>query len=573
MAANNWAIVVGINQYENFRGKQLNYAVRDAEQIGQFLKRHAGFNVLLCTDNSEPFVGGFQTRPRRNNLINLLKNGIGRARGADNFWFFFSGHGALGDHQDYLLTCDFVLGSIQDTAIPVDFVIGSLMSCSPQNITLVLDMCRYGIEDGSKSIGEIGVQTIENANHQGITTIFSCGRGEESYEIPEIKHGAFTYALMEGLKQYSTPRELEQYLGHRVPQVNKKFGKPAQNPLIIPEPGYKYDLPLLFLPSRQTKDKPFQQKAHPSFSSSRSVQDLTQRSHPEKAEKQFSDIFTVPSVLNAQIFEFEVVTIDAYGQKNESMRQQSQYLIEGLDEVRFEMVVIPSGTFLMGSSERRPTTNEVPLHSVTIEPFLMSKYPITKSQWKAVAKLEQVKIPLKLQPSRSGGAKHPIVEISWDEAVEFCDRLSRKTGHVYRLPSEAEWEFACRAGTTTPFHFGETITPDLANYDGTFTYHSEPKGENRKKAIDVGSFSLANAFGLFDMHGNVWEWCMDHWHENYNKAPATGEAWLDNGKNLSRVIRGGSWTSEAAKCRSTYRQISDTNHKSNNTGFRIVRDL
>ena len=575
MAANNWAIVVGINQYENLLGKhkQLNYAVRDAEQIGQFLENHAGFNVQLCTDNSEPFVGGFQTRPRRNNLINLLKNGIGRARGADNFWFFFSGHGALGDHQDYLLTCDFVPGSIQDTAISVNFVIDSLMSCSPQNITLVLDMCRYGIEDGSKSIGEIGVQTIENANHQGITTIFSCGRGEESYEIPEIKHGAFTYALMEGLKQYSTPRELEQYLGHRVPQVNKKFGKPAQNPLIIPEPGYKYDLPLLSLPSQQTKDKPFQQKAHPSFSSSRSVQDLTQRSHPEKAEKQFSDIFTVPSVLNAQIFEFEVVKTDAYGQKNESMRLQSQYLIEGLDKVLFEMVVIPSGTFLMRSSERRPIPNEVPLHSVTIKPFLMSKYPITKSQWKAVAKLEQVKIPLKLQPSRSGGAKHPIVEISWDEAVEFCDRLSRKTGHVYRLPSEAEWEFACRAGTTTPFHFGETITPDLANYDGTFPYQLEPKGGNRKKAIDVGSFPFANAFGLFDMHGNVWEWCMDHWHENYNQAPATGEAWLDNGKNLSRVVRGGSWTSEAARCRSTYRQIIDTIHKSNNTGFRIVRDL
>jgi len=203
----------------------------------------------------------------------------------------------------------------------------------------------------------------------------------------------------------------------------------------------------------------------------------------------------------------------------------------------------------------------------------MSKYPITKSQWKAVAKLEQVKIPLKLQPSRSGGAKHPIVEISWDEAVEFCDRLSQNTGHVYRLPSEAEWEFACRAGTTTPFHFGETITPNLANYDGTFTYHSEPKGENRQKAIDVGSFPFANAFGLFDMHGNVWEWCMDHWHENYNQAPTTGEVWLDNGKNLSRVVRGGSWTSEAAKCRSTYRQISDTSHKSNNTGFRIVRNL
>jgi len=574
MAANNWAIVVGINQYENIpKRNQLKYAIRDAEQIGQFLKNYAGFNVISCTDTSDLF-DNFQTLPRRNSLLHLLKNGIGRARGADNFWFFFSGHGALGrGHQDYLLTCDFVPGSIQDTAISVDFVIDCLMSCNPQNITLVLDMCRDGIEDGSKSIGEVGVQTIENAKHQGITTIFSCGRGEESYEIPEIKHGAFTYALIEGLKQYSTPRELEQYLGHRVPQVNKKFGKPAQNPLIIPEPGYKYDSPLLFLPSQQTKDKPFQQQPRQSFPSSRSVQDLTQRLPPEKAKKQFFDIFTVPSVLNAQIFKFEVVTIDAYGQKNESMRQKSQYLIEELDKVLLEIVVIPSGTFVMGSSERRTSSNEVPLHSVTIKPFLMSKYPITKSQWKAVAKLEQVKIPLKLQPSRSGGAKHPIVEISWDEAVEFCDRLSQNTGHVYRLPSEAEWEFACRAGTTTPFHFGETITPNLANYDGTFTYHSEPKGENRQKAIDVGSFPFANAFGLFDMHGNVWEWCLDHWHETYDETPTDGRAWFKNTDSRNRVIRGGSWRNEPKLCRSSSRFFDQADSKSNNISFRVIREL
>ena len=571
--AKNFAIVVGINQYENIPpSKQLKYAVRDAEAIEHFLDKNLGFNVLPCTDTSKPF-GRFSTLPRRSNLLNLLTNVVQQARGADNLWFFFSGHGALGKGRDYLLTSDYVPNIIKDSSILIDFVIESLMACQPRNVMLVLDMCRDGIEDGSKSIGEVGSQTIERAKHQGITTIFSCGRGEESYEIPEIRHGSFTYALLEGLEQYSTPRELEQYLGHRVPQINKKFGKPAQNPLIIPEPGYKYDLPLLFLPSRQTKDKLFQQKAHPSFSSSRSVQDLTQRLHPEKAEKQFSDIFAVPSVLNAQIFEFEVVTIDADGQKNESIRLQSQYLIEELDKVRFEMVVIPGGTFLMGSSERRPARNEAPLHSVTIKTFLMSKYPITKSQWKAVAKLGQVKIPLKLQPSRSGGAKHPIVEISWDEAVEFCDRLSRKTGHVYRLPSEAEWEFACRAGTTTPFHFGETITPDLANYDGTFPYHLEPKGENRKKAIDVGSFPFANAFGLFDMHGNVWEWCLDHWHETCYETPTDGRAYFKKTESRNRVIRGGSWRNEPKLCRSSSRFFDQADSKSNNISFRVIREL
>jgi formylglycine-generating enzyme required for sulfatase activity len=546
--------------------------VHDAEAIEHLLDKKLGFNVLSCTDTSKPF-GRFSTLPRRSNLLNLLTNAVQQARGADNLWFFFSGHGALGRGRDYLLTSDYVPNIIKDSSILIDFVIESLMACQPQNIMLVLDMCRDGIEDGSKSIGEVGTQTIKKAKHQGITTIFSCGRGEESYEIPEIQHGSFTYALLEGLEQYSTPRELDQYLGYRVPQVNKTFGKPAQNPLIIPEPGYKYDLPLLFVQSQQIKDRPFQQQAHQSFPLSRSVQDSDQRLPIEKTPKQLLDIFTFPSMHQARIFEFEVVTIDAYGQKNAQYRQKSQYLVEEIDKALLEMVVIPSGTFVMGSSERRPSANEVPLHSVTIKHFLMSKYPITKSQWKAVAKLEQVKIPLKLQPYRSGGAKHPIVEVSWDEAVEFCDRLSQKTGHAYRLPSEAEWEFACRAGTTTPFHFGETITPDLANYDGNFTYHSKLKGENRKKAIDVGSFLFANAFGLFDMHGNVWEWCLDHWHETYDEAPTDERPWFKNYESHNRVIRGGSWRNEPKLCRSSSRFFDQVDSKSNNISFRVIREL
>jgi formylglycine-generating enzyme required for sulfatase activity len=119
--------------------------------------------------------------------------------------------------------------------------------------------------------------------------------------------------------------------------------------------------------------------------------------------------------------------------------------------------------------------------------------------------------------------------------------LSKATGREYRLPSEAEWEYACRAGTTTPFHFGETITTDLANYNGNYTYGSGSKGQYRKQTTDVGSFP-ANAFGLHDMHGNVWEWCQDTWHENYNGAPTDGSAWVDENANQNRMIlRGGSW--------------------------------
>jgi serine/threonine protein kinase len=122
--------------------------------------------------------------------------------------------------------------------------------------------------------------------------------------------------------------------------------------------------------------------------------------------------------------------------------------------------------------------------------------------------------------------------------VPICEKLSQKTGKTYRLPSEAEWEYACRAGTTTPFYFGETITTDLVNYNGNSTYASAPKGQYRQQTTPVGSFP-PNAFGLYDMHGNVWEWCQDHWHDNYNGAPTDGSAWTDDNDNRSRLLRGG----------------------------------
>jgi formylglycine-generating enzyme required for sulfatase activity len=210
------------------------------------------------------------------------------------------------------------------------------------------------------------------------------------------------------------------------------------------------------------------------------------------------------------------------------------------------MVYIPGGQFFMGSpeSEGKRYSNERPQHKVTVKQFLISKYPITQAQWREVASLSEVRQKLKPRPSRNGGKSHPITQVSWFNAIEFCDRLSQKTGKEYRLPTEAEWEYACRAGTTTPFHFGETITSNLVNCDNSRPYRSEPKGIYLEKTTQVGSFEFANPFGLFDMHGLVWEWCLDHWHENYNNAPTNEDAWLDSGENQNRVIRGGSWLND-----------------------------
>ncbi|MFM6603662.1 MAG: formylglycine-generating enzyme family protein, partial [Dolichospermum sp.] len=181
--------------------------------------------------------------------------------------------------------------------------------------------------------------------------------------------------------------------------------------------------------------------------------------------------------------------------------------------LELEMIAIPGGTFVMGSleGEEESRSEEKPQHQVTIKPFLMGEYPITQAQWRAVAELPQVNQKLQPNPSRFKRANRPVEQVSWHDAIEFCARLSNHTKKPYRLPSEAQWEYACRAGTTTPFHFGETITTDLANYCGDYAYGRGQKGAYREETTEVGNFP-PNAFGLHDMHGNVWEWCQDDWH-------------------------------------------------------------
>ncbi|WP_208346046.1 formylglycine-generating enzyme family protein, partial [Aetokthonos hydrillicola] len=143
-----------------------------------------------------------------------------------------------------------------------------------------------------------------------------------------------------------------------------------------------------------------------------------------------------------------------------------------------------------------------------------------------------------------------------------------KTGKPYRLPSEAEWEYACRAGTTTPFHFGETITSDLANYNGELIYVAGSEGTYRRKTTEVGSFGVANTFGLYDMHGNVWEWCADNWHANYKGAPTDGSVWLNDNNSQLRLLRGGAWNNNPAYCRSACRGWYDFGD--DDVGFRVV---
>jgi formylglycine-generating enzyme required for sulfatase activity/predicted Ser/Thr protein kinase len=287
-----------------------------------------------------------------------------------------------------------------------------------------------------------------------------------------------------------------------------------------------------------------------------------------------------PVQIITQPFEFEFATLTVksgllgIGKKTYQInrsRGRGEFFTESLGNgVALDMVAIPGGKFLMGSPDDEPGRSdaESPQHIVTIQPFFMGKFPITQSQWKAVTALPKVNIDLNPDPSSFKGANRPVECVSWDDAVEFCARLSKKMGKIYRLPSEAEWEYACRAGTTTPFYFGETITTDVANYNGNYIYALSPNGEYRQQTTDVGKFP-PNPFGLFDMCGNIWELCQDEWHKNYDDAPADGSAWLVE-NNKYRLLRGGAWGNNPRYCRSANRFKSARDDRDNGVGFRVV---
>ena len=268
-----------------------------------------------------------------------------------------------------------------------------------------------------------------------------------------------------------------------------------------------------------------------------------------------------------------------------------------------QLVEIPAGSFLMGSpaSEEGHQADEGPQHEVKLESFFLGRTPITQAQWREVAQWQEGPgerwghrlnpTPSRFQDVKGGlftGAANsdnrPVETVSWLDAMEFCSRLSQRSGKTYTLPSESQWEYACRAGTTTPFSYGETLSAELANYDANATYGRGRKGKSRGQTTLVGSFA-ANAWGLHDMHGNVWEWCADHWHSSYalglQKAPADGRPWLDateadkarmegeRADERRRVLRGGSWYLNPAFCRSAFRYYYFPANADDFIGFRV----
>ncbi|MBD2439607.1 SUMF1/EgtB/PvdO family nonheme iron enzyme [Nostoc sp. FACHB-110] len=675
--AKNWAIAVGINQYDYLQ--RLNYAKRDAESIQHFLCNKAGFEKIFFFTDDSPDIGGKSTRPTRANLRRVFLELFNQPfMGAgDNFWFFFSGHGMRHAERDYLMPLDGNPADIEETAIPINFVTERLRRCGADNVVLILDACR---SLGTRAGEGIGRQTEEEARQKGVISIFSCSPQEYSYEIDALQQGAFTTALLEGLGikgQCATVERLNQYLNLRVPEIVRQHKNARQTPYIIAEPVNKSHLILvpryatladiatlkndayrakdegnLDLAEQlwirvlaaasgtdmeavralqrierlrnSTPDIP-QQPQQPispksatntpvNTQSSKSASSRTNNTPPNPrpiTPKNPTPVETpspspvinlsrrrviqtvgfagaglglaiiVPRLwqsnsgenpviqpatsqkLNLQTFPFQTAKVDEKGNVISRPELKGKQFVEDLGNgITLEMVQIQGGTFMMGSpeGEKDRGSDESPQHQVKVSGFFMGKYEITQAQYQAI---------MEKNPSSFKGEKRPVEKVSWDDAVEFCKKLSQKTGRTYRLPSEAEWEYACRAGTTTPFYFGETITPELVNYNGNYPYGAAPKGEYRQQTTDVDKFP-PNAFGLCDMCGNIWEWCQDVYNDSYQGAPRDGSAWLTGKDNNIRMLRGGSWFRSARFCRSAYRYNFAREDRNLDAGFRVV---
>jgi eukaryotic-like serine/threonine-protein kinase len=284
------------------------------------------------------------------------------------------------------------------------------------------------------------------------------------------------------------------------------------------------------------------------------------------------------SIPSLSTIEFVSVQLNDNGDIVDRTKGQAQIYTEELgntsNTISLRMVKISPGQFLMGSEgEEGSFDAESPQHQVKVADFFIGQTLVTQAQWQQI---------MGNNPSEyKGNEKLPVESISWQDANQFCQKLSQQTQRKYRLPTEAEWEYACRARTTTPFHFGNTISSEVANYraqdwndNGKIRpgkYGDGKLGEFRNKTTPVGNFP-PNSFGLYDLHGNLREWCQDRWHKNYQGAPSDGSAWLSD-RDDSRILRGGSWLDAPNRCRCASRYYKSLNDRSKAIGFRVVCEI
>jgi formylglycine-generating enzyme required for sulfatase activity len=632
-----FALIIGVDRYEDSQINPLQGAANDARAVRNALIQYAGFPAdqvaLLTSDQTSPRQPTRGNILRRlSNLKALIP-----PTGLLLFFFAGHGiqqqeQGFL-LCSDSQLSGDLAL--LRETALNVDSLRRYIRETGVRQVILILDACRN--EPGGRSLadnplGEALVNAlafdVRNREVEAFVTFYASAIGHRAYEFMEKKQGYFSWFLVEGLSGAAanergevTLASLIRYLQEQVPRrVSLDLGVGREQKPFVNFEGYRAEELVLAI------NPTFPRSVSPGTVLSAEVQLWRQvetsqvaRDYKTYLEKypggRYADqalrrlgemekiaspipgpITTQPARLISRPFTFETGLLNREGKFVERKKLQGKGVVGDCAGVPLELAYISGGTFPMGLSQTeiavyqrnlgalpgRRNANPrdaiqglfrmmLPQHLVTVPSFYLGRYEITDGQWNAVVRLAKVRRSLKARPASPHSLRYPVDRVSWEEAQEFCERLSRFSGRTYRLPSEPEWEYACRAGSMTPYYFGESFSPEMANCKATGN-----EGENSEPGslMEVGSRHLSNPFGLFDMLGNVQEWCLDEWHVSYRGAPSDGKAWITDGKKPAfRVLRGGGWLTEGERCRSAERDFAPPEANSAGFGFRVVLEI
>lgn len=523
------ALVIGNSEYGSM---SLRNPVNDARLVGDSLKKI-----------------GFQTTIKENLRLAEMKAAIlnfaAQIPSGGVGLFYYAGHGIQLGGRNFLIPTDFnaAQSDVSKQALEVDELLKTMTGKSGLNI-VILDACRNAPE-GFTASNKPGLAEIRSAPI-GTFIAFSTAPGKTAKDGTG-ENSPYSEALAGNLRL--RPSRLEDVFIRTRIQVDAQTG------------------------GQQT---PWEN------SSIRTTFYFTEDTFADTTPTNILPVIS-GSLGGLPNISVAVPILNETGRQIGTANKTISYFAE--NKIGLEMAQIRGGNFLMGTNwseiekaygdakvnqdelTQATIASEMPQHKVNINGFFMSRYEITQAQWQAVMGNLPNNIPLDFR-----GADLPIINVSWRQANDFCQKLSLLTGKIYRLPSEAEWEFAAKAGTDAPFGFGKSITSNLANYMATVPYLSAMKGEYRQSLVAVGSLKAFNSFGLADMHGNVWEWTADNWSDDYDNSPTDGSAWEtdDEDYRLYRVMRGGSWNSIGNNCRAASRRKQPQMTGSTKIGFRVV---
>lgn len=583
MYDNSYAFVVGMSKYKDWT--RLDGPVKDVQEVKSVLSEH-GFNVQVEMD-----LTGDQLESKINQFI---KNyGLS---GNNRLIFYFAGHGEtlIGtDQRDigYFVPIDAPTTfqneeGFKKTALSMDKIEGFAREIQTKHALFIFDSCFSGkllsfrSEVIPPSIGEF----MDKPARQFITS------GSAKQKVPD--ESKFRKTFVNGLRGdgdtnrdgYVTGEELANHLKIEVTNSSER----SQTPLFGSLQNASFTGDMVFFLSNAGKENDedtawknaVNQNSVQSYTvyinsfrngryfqnALQSLVDASIKAQPQK-KNEISTVRTAEKqAVKAIKFEFQTLKTPFNGGVLDKTNSLNDSFDEDLGEgIKIKLVRISGGKFSMGSNR---VIEETPVREVSVNEFYMGAFEITQKQWEKVAKMEKVKIDLPLNPAVTViGENLPAVAMSWEEAEEFCKRLSVSTGRIYALPTEAEWEYAARAETETPFFFGSKISSEIVNFDASKVSIEGLKG-TKSRLLEVGSLKIANKFGLFDMHGNAAEWCEDGWEPTYEKAPTDGSARI--GSNHKKVIRGGSYDLAAKRVCSTCRSAQDKNLPSELIGLRVV---